>query len=314
MIKTTKSIDEANAITHGGVFHEDEVFASVILSYTCENTELVVARVFQVPENCSKLVYDIGGGKYDHHQKEKERRQDKDETPYAAVGLIWRDFGKTALEKMGIEDEFLYEVWDRVDRSLIKGIDASDNGITVDEKNGVFSLRLIISMFNRLWDEQKETDEETDKATDEAFLEACAIADQVFRRTVDYIASELRGERIIKMAMEKADGKVIVLDKYVPWKRCVCSEDQDEKFWYIVFPTIRKGYNVQCVPNEPDSNIMRHGLPESWRGLSVEELRQVTGVSDALFVHPTGYIGGAQSLEGALLMAEKAVNYKKDCL
>lgn len=297
MIKTTKNIDEAMVITHGGFFHADEVLASVILSLV--TTDLIVARVTEVPENCAKLVYDIGGGKYDHHQNEKEFRTEG--FPYAAVGLIWRDFGKKALTKMGVEKEILLQVWERIDESIIKGIDASDNGVSIEGKYDILAIDSIISMYNPFWNENK--------GTDEAFLEGCAIADQVFKRKVDSIVSEARGEKLVKTAMKKATGRIIRLKEYVPWQNCVCSEDTENKFWYVVFPSNRGGYNVQCVPDYPESFNMRHGLPEAWRGLRDESLRQITGVNDAVFVHSAGFIGGAESLEGALLMAEKAVDY-----
>ena len=106
--------------------------------------------------------------------------------------------------------------------------------------------------------------------------------------------------------MRTAAGRIICLEKYVPWQKCVCSEDPNNQFWYVVFPSNRGGYNVQCVPDQPDSFNMRHGLPAAWRGLGKEELRRITGVKDAVFVHPAGFIGGAESREGAVLMAEKA--------
>ena len=59
-----------NAITHAGVFHADDVFACAFLFLI--NSDLVVERLFKVPENISEntVVFDIGGGRYDHHTKE----------------------------------------------------------------------------------------------------------------------------------------------------------------------------------------------------------------------------------------------------
>lgn len=295
MIRTTKIIAEAAALTHGGVFHADEVFASVILSYTTD--DFVVARVFRVPQECEKLVYDIGGGKYDHHQSDKEYRTNG--LPYAAAGLIWRDFGTEALAQMGVEEEIRADVWAQIDDALIIGIDALDNGVALEGKYDFISVSEIIGSYNPLWDE--------DRDADEAFLDACAIADQIFRRLVYQKASEMRGKEYVKKAMKQASGRIVLLDRFVPWQRCVCTEDPEERFWYIVYPSNRGGYNVQCVPDAPDSFGMRHALPEEWRGLGKEELREITGVEDAMFVHPAGFIGGADSLEGALRMAEKAV-------
>ena len=48
-------------------------------------------------------------------------------------------------------------------------------------------------------------------------------------------------------------------------------------------------------------------MPKEWRGLTGEELQKVTGVPDAVFCHPAGFIGGAETLEGAVEMAKRAV-------
>lgn len=296
MIRTTKNVEIAMALTHGGVFHADEVFASVVLSYTVK--EMIVARVTKIPDSCEKLVYDIGDGKYDHHQNDKKYRADG--LPYAAAGLIWRDYGEEALRQMGIEEELLPKVWKQVDDSLFKGIDAADNGVSMNGTYENMSVSAIISMYNPLWDECKETDE--------AFLEACAMAEHILKRIVDNIASEIRGMAYVKKAMSISSGRTVILEKFVPWQRCVCTEDPDNRFWYVVYPSNRGGYNVQCVPDKPASFNMRHGLPESWRGLRDNQLRQISGVKDAIFVHSAGFIGAAESMEGAVMMAEKAAN------
>lgn len=300
MIRTTKNVEKATALTHGGFFHADEVFATVILSYKINN--LIVARVTSVPEMCEKLVYDIGGGRYDHHQADKRYREDG--LPYSAVGLIWEEFGYEVLMQMGVDKLLIPNIWEQIDNSLIRGIDASDNGISTERCYDLLSIDKIIGLYNPAWDEEKEVDA--------AFIEACTIADQIFKRVVQNAVSEMRSIEYVKESMRTAKGRIIYLEKYVPWQRCVCTEDTENKFLFVVYPSIRGGYNVQCVPDSPESFGMRHGLPETWRGLREDTLRQVSGVEDAIFVHPAGFIGGAESLTGAMQMAEKAI--KMQCV
>ena len=296
MIRTTKKVEEATALTHAGYFHADEVFATVIMSHKIN--DLVVARVTKVPEACEKLVYDIGGGRYDHHQTDKRYREDG--LPYAAVGLIWEDFGKDVLLQMGVEEKLISSVWAQIDQSLIRGIDASDNGVSLNGCYDILTINKIIGIYNPEWDETKEADT--------AFLEACTIADQIFNRVVKNVASEMRSIEYVREAMRTAKGRIIYLEKYVPWQRCVCMEDVEDRFLFVVYPSNRGGYNVQSVPTSPESFEMRQGLPQIWRGLRGEELRLLTGIEDAEFVHSAGFIGGAGSLQGALMMAEKAIN------
>lgn len=78
----------ANAITHGGVFHADEVMATVILSHVMPQINL--ARVFTVPEDTNAVVYDIGGGKFDHHQRGRNGCR-KNGVLYSSAGLLWKE-------------------------------------------------------------------------------------------------------------------------------------------------------------------------------------------------------------------------------
>lgn len=100
--------------THGGVFHADDVFATALLKIL--NPNIHISRGFSVPESFSGIVYDIGGGKYDHHQKNSRVRENG--VPYAAFGLIWEQFCQELLSK---EDAKAF------DEYFIQPIDRSDN-------------------------------------------------------------------------------------------------------------------------------------------------------------------------------------------
>ena len=56
------------------------------------------------------IIYDIGFGKYDHHQKGGNGVR-KNGVPYAACGLIWKDFGKDLIAKTAsnMDIELTYE-------------------------------------------------------------------------------------------------------------------------------------------------------------------------------------------------------------
>ncbi len=69
MFKMTTNATQATVLTHSGTFHADEVLATVILEKVLG--DITVCRTFKVPEQLANdsIVYDIGFGKYDHHQK-----------------------------------------------------------------------------------------------------------------------------------------------------------------------------------------------------------------------------------------------------
>lgn len=84
---------DAKAFTHGGKFHADDVFSSALLLYI--NPEIVISRGNKVPEDFDGIVFDIGRGRYDHHQKDSRVRENG--VPYAAFGLLWEELGKEIL-------------------------------------------------------------------------------------------------------------------------------------------------------------------------------------------------------------------------
>ena len=58
----------AKAFTHSGKFHADDVFSSALLLYL--NPQITITRGNRVPEDYDGIVFDIGRGRYDHHQRE----------------------------------------------------------------------------------------------------------------------------------------------------------------------------------------------------------------------------------------------------
>lgn len=159
MIKTTINPEFANACTHGGIFHADEVVASVILAkyhaMYFESNEFVVCRTFKVPEdlNPDAIVYDIGGGQFDHHQRGGNGCRENG-VPYSSAGLIWREFGPKLVANTQNPDL----VWKIVDRNIIQGIDAVDNGTLPkpDYPAEALSISRAISLFNPSWDSNKK--------------------------------------------------------------------------------------------------------------------------------------------------------------
>ena len=294
----TKSPAGANAVTHAGLFHADEVMATVILSRI---REVRLCRVLRVPEGLSEdvLIYDIGMGKYDHHQKGGNGARESG-VRYAACGLIWRDFGQAVIEAaapdLGAEDRAA--VWSRLDRELISRIDAADNGEAPREDPT--ALAALISGCNPAWDQDTESDD--------AFLEAVSLAEIVFRHALGNAASAVRAERQVRRALDRSTPPILVLDRFMPWRETVFAREAEtgERYHYVVFPAVRGGFNCQCVPRQDDLFCPRLPFPESWRGLRDAQLQKITGVEDALFCHPAGFLASAGTVAGAIRLAERA--------
>ena len=77
----------------------------------------------------------------------------------------------------------------------------------------------------------------------------------------------------------------------------VCTaQDERERKW-----------RVQAVSVSPASFQNRRSLPAAWRGLRDAELSAVAGIPGLVFVHASGFIGGANTQEAAIEMARRAL-------
>jgi uncharacterized UPF0160 family protein len=75
----------------------------------------------------------------------------------------------------------------------------------------------------------------------------------------------------------------------------------------MVYPSQTGQWRIQTVPVEPGSFENRKSLPEHWAGLSDKELKDVTGIDDAMFCHNGLFIAGAESFESTMKMASIAL-------
>ena len=298
MINITKNITEATAITHGGTFHADEVMATIILNKVFGN--ITVCRTFRVPEELKEdvIVYDIGFGAFDHHQKGGNGARENG-VPYAACGLICKEFGPQIVANT-CNPEL---VWNLIDRDLIQGIDAGDNGTMpkADYPAQAMSFSAVISGFNPNWD--------SNEGPDEAFAKAVELAEVVFDNTLASTIAKAKAEQIVEEAIEKAEEHIMVLNQFVPWQEYIFSSTSPkaDEIQFVVFPSNRGGYNWQCVPDGLGSFGQRKSVPEEWKGLRDADIQKVTGIDTATFCHPAGFIGGAETFADAYALAKKAV-------
>lgn len=311
MIRIHKTYSQiVNAVTHTAPHHADEVFATVMLAVLFP-VELFRTRNQSLIDATDAIVYDVGGEfdpvrkRFDHHQKGfSEVRPDG--ITYSSSGLIWRKYGIEIVKKLGenkgVDNETALEIVSYVDNTLIRGIDAMDNG--QGEKGDSMSVSSVISIYNTLWDE--------DEDADACFMKACEIASMILEREIKVALSSIRGQKMVKEQIEATTGAVLVMDKFVGgWLEAVLTSDNPKAadLLYVVFPAIDGNWNVQAIPPTIDDTMtQRKPFLKEWRGLRDDDLRKVSGVATAIFCHTAGFFAVAKTKEGAISLAEKAVD------
>ena len=218
--------EHAKAFTHSGKFHADDVFSSALLLYL--NPEISIIRGNQVPEDFDGIVFDIGRGKYDHHQKDSRVR--KNQVPYAAFGLLWEELGKEILGD---------EIAEKFDESFVQPLDINDN---TGEKNELASL---IGNFNPPWDSKS--------SGDVAFFQAVQVAGMILENKFERYRGNERADRqvdeVLKAHEQKnASGelsaeeqKILILPEFIPCQKRLSETD----IAFVIFPSNRGGYCIQ---------------------------------------------------------------------
>lgn len=220
------------AYTHGGIFHSDDVFAAALL--TLVNPNIKIHRVNQITDEMRNepdtIIFDIGGGKYDHHTKETQEFRDPEtkKLPYASFGKVFRDYFPIIDERP--------EVFDYVEKNLVIGIDAHDCG-ALNKPN---ELAMAINSFNPTTDEPQ-----TPKDMDMAFSGAVWYAIAILNRYIAKAKAQVNSDTVIKRALEekKANSHYIVLEKYASYGHLLKDTDVN----WVIYPSLRGGIQAFSV-------------------------------------------------------------------
>ena len=274
----------ASAFTHSGKFHADDVFSAALLLYL--NPEINISRGNQVPEDFEGIVFDIGRGQYDHHQKDSRVRENG--IPYAAFGLLWEALGAEILgEELAV----------KFDESFVQPLDNNDN---TGEKN---ELATLIGNFNPSWDAKGNNDE--------AFFQAVSVAGMILENKFERYRGNERADKRIEEILEahnraiqagkksKDEAKILVLPEFVPCQKAL----SETEIAFVIFPSNRGGYCIQPQKKEYSLNY-KCSFPVEWLGLEGEELVSATGLESAGFCHKGGFLMTAGTLEDALKACE----------
>lgn len=286
-------------VTHNGRFHTDEVFSCAVLSLLNEgNIEIVRTRDPKVWE-AGDVVVDVGGvydaarGRFDHHQKGGAGKHENG-ISYSSFGLVWKHYGEKLTGSA--------QVARAIEQRLVQPVDAGDNGEETFSMLGDTSpylLQDVISIFCPSWNEAR--------TEDEGFFDALDVAKKILARNIIQATSAAEGKGMSEEAYARAEDKrIIILERQYPWHEALSAHAEP---LYVVLPQRGgvSGWKVEAVRDNPHTFKNRKNFPESWAGKQNEELAQITGVSDATFCHNNLFIAAANSKEGAIRLAQLAV-------
>ena len=289
MIKIVNNEQLANCITHSGTMHADEVFSTAFLDLYLKDVKVYRTNyIDQSKVEKDTIVYDVGRGKYDHHQPDAKKR-DNDIT-YCSFGLLWKEYGKDFLKNYDIK--YVDEVWNGIDKDLVEYIDADDNGQfpKIEAPYKVKTLPGIIKLFNPSYDSGEDESEQ--------FLAACEVAKAIFKEEILYINGKVIAEEELKEELKDVtDEKYVILDKFLPYEDTILGNEKYNNLLFVAYPSNRGGYAIKVIPKSTEDKTARQSFPEEWAGLEGEELELVSGIDGLIFCHTARFIVSCRDID-----------------
>jgi uncharacterized UPF0160 family protein len=271
--------------THNGSFHADEVTAcSLLLLFgKIEKSKVLRTREPTVLADCEYVcdvggIYDASVKRFDHHQADY-----KGSMSSAGMILLY-------LRDTGALTPSLYE---HLNRSLILGVDAHDNGVAKLEM-GITSFSQIVSNFLPV--EYDVSDLEMDNSFFQAVDFVVGHLTRLLAR-LDYMNA--CQETVRKKMKESED--VLVFDEPLPWMENFFELDgENHRAQFVIMPSGQHWKLRGIPPSMSERMKVRHPLPEAWAGIRDEALKRLSGVDGAIFCHKGRFISIWETKDDAL--------------
>ena len=283
--------------------HADELFATTLLNLY--NKDIEVMRVSEVEKakiRKDAIVYDIGRGKFDHHQENAKVRENG--IKYSSLGLLFEEFGKDYLKQEKIED--IDEVYIGMEKELIEAIDAIDNGVfpEIVAPYKVKTISDIIKLFNPSFGSNEKEEEQ--------FIKAVEVAKQIWQETLYSVIGKVKAKKIVleKIKNEKKD--YLELEEYLPYEETLLKTEEGDHLLFVMYPSNRGGYGIKTIKKSLEDKTDRMLFPESWAGLENKELEKVSNIKDISFCHSGRFLVTCKTKEAAYQVLDQLLSTKKE--
>lgn len=321
--------------THSGAFQADEAMGVFLLRQLPQyrNSKVVRSRDLAVLDPLD-IVIDVGGIydhsklRYDHHQRGYDERFDSGRcTKLSASGLVYRHYGKDVISTYypSLPADLVELAYHKVYDTLMQALDAIDTGVEMLPEGieplytDATGLARRVGRLNPRWNEVDENGQTPDR--DKRFEQAVELCGLDFVSVLTQVVeSDIPARTYVERAVQKrhmvdASGEIIQLESGgLPWKNHLYDLEKEYKLEplvkFVLYTDTAGMWRVQAVTVEGKAFENRLSLPEKWRGVRDQDLESVTGIPGSRFVHVAGFIGGADTLEGALEMARVALKGK----
>lgn len=268
-LENLQELAKGGVYTHPGNYHADDIVSACMLKLSGIIKSYDQIQRGNLPENFQGLAFDVGKGKYDHHQDDTKLHEDK--SKYAACTLL-------------AEELFSPEVYNKIYTNFLQGIERTDNNGQQKYPNK-FSHAV-----------------QSCNALKMPFVKVCELFEEPVRIAmagdIPNITSDLQDiedkfsvidreqtEKVNKIIEENRGKEIIELEEFLPAFKF---KDSGVKLLITKSNRTPGEYNLGVVPG--------YALPD--------EIKSYPGFS--FLAH--GFLAGFKTREDALNAAEQVVN------
>ncbi len=298
-------------VTHSGRFHADDVCATAILKELFPAAEILRTRDDVVMEKLRgkhAVIYDVGRMydpeklSFDHHMRDAATREDG--TIYSSFGLIWKEYGRQFLSLKGYDKEDIEWIFDTFDERFVLPVDKIDNGHLSPSDIGetrFLSLSEMIDAFNPAFDD------ENPEAANDGFNAAVLMASSTISAQIGSIAAEIRAEKIVREKISEQWGNPVLELPISADVQSVIDDLEARHILFIIQPSSSGGFGLTCARESAGTYNNLVDLPESWGGLTGQDLVEETGVEGVTFCHAGLFFAAGETRECLRQLAAQAM-------
>lgn len=235
-------------VTHDGVFHADEVFATALIKLIAKSNnqnkiEVVRTRNPKILQEHLELetsiVIDVGNSEFDHHQELKYNLINGEEVPMSSFGLVHKKFLELNLIS-----------FDKDLQSLVTEIDKADNGVAPS------TVSTLIRTFTPNWNDTSDT------AMDDAFKKAVKFAKGILKNMFEKTNSSLLAEETIKDEIQNLKKQellygtkrnYLILESFIPFQETIIKHNE----------TVSEEDKIKFVINKNKNKFNLHTIKKS---------------------------------------------------
>ena len=244
----------------------------------------------------------------------------------SSSGLVYAIFGKDCITKQlnlgrtyeDLKDKddarkMVDQIFEKAYLEFFEEIDAIDNGVDIASgEQVVYNYHINSGISSRVGRHNPHDMNATPEVRLANFKKAMEMVGAEIEEGIKFLGEiwwpkrqEFR-QYVLKRHEFDQSGQIVHIDSdhLVSWKSALYELEEElgivGEIKFIVFTDVNATtrWRATAVPVELKSFQSRVPFKEEWRGKRDEELQKASGVSDATFVHMSGFTGGALSLDG----------------